>query len=195
MTTYETTKIIGRRCGECTLCCRLLPVRELGKRAGVRCSHQRRGKGCSIYAERPMSCRVWTCRWLSGDDTGDLSRPDRSHYCVDVLPDYVTLQSEAGTQRIPVIQIWVDPKFRDAHRDPALRAYLVRRGYEGFLALVRYDAHDGFVLCPPALAADGEWHEVVSGGCGPEHTAAQVFDVLNNAGCGLKAGQGGNANV
>ena len=30
-----------RRCGGCTLCCKLLPMPELDKRAGKPCQHQR----------------------------------------------------------------------------------------------------------------------------------------------------------
>jgi hypothetical protein len=69
----------------------LLPVKELGKGAGERCRHQR-GLGCKVYHQLKTvspSCAMWTCRWLVEDDTSDLSRPDRSHYVIDVMPDYV----------------------------------------------------------------------------------------------------------
>jgi len=32
---------MNRTCGGCTLCCKLLPVRELKKPANTRCQHQR----------------------------------------------------------------------------------------------------------------------------------------------------------
>lgn len=173
-----------RRCGECTLCCRLLPVRELGKVAGERCKHQR-GLGCTVYQRLKTvspSCSLWNCRWLVEADTADLARPDRSHYVVDVMPDYVRGTTEAGESfEIPVVQIWVDPTYPDAHRDPALRAYLERRAEEGIAALIRYSAHDGFSLIAPALAGDGQWHEVARPAgmpVDPEHSAADKVRVL-----------------
>lgn len=183
-----------RTCGDCQLCCRLLPmvggekqqrkslyaaeamidaglagptdffgmVAEFDKPAGERCPTQKHGKGCAIYKKRPFCCRAWTCRWLMGQDTEGLQRPDRTHYVIDVMPDYITaVDNETGVKtHVPVLQIWVDPRFPDAHRDPHLRAYLAKRGEEeGMAAIIRYDASEGFVLFPPALAADGEWHE------------------------------------
>ena len=148
-----------RACGGCTLCCRLLPVNELDKLAGQRCKHQRTGKGCAVYRTRamPACCHFWNCRWLVNDDTADLSRPDRSHYVIDLLPDYVTvIDNETGEQtNVEVVQIWCDPKYPDAHRDPALRAYLERRAAEGKMALVRYNSSEAFSI----MMINGELHE------------------------------------
>src|SRR5215468_3091274 len=96
----------ARKCSGCTLCCKLLPMssasneratriagemvaqglmrldeaasamKEFDKPAGHRCPHQRGGKGCGVYDRRPFGCRMWTCRWLTNDDTADLHRPD-----------------------------------------------------------------------------------------------------------------------
>ena len=57
---------------------------------------------------------------------------------------------------IPVLQIWVDPRFPDAHEDPHLRAFLERRGKEaGMAAIIRYNSSDGFVLFPPSVTGQG----------------------------------------
>src|SRR5215471_3194906 len=121
-----------RRCGGCTLCCKLLPVHhgahnDVGidlpgswhKAAGERCRHQRSGKGCAVYRKAgfPSACLFWNCRWLVSDDTDDLRRPDRAHYVIDVMPDFITLtDNETGEKHtIEVIQVWVDPDYRDAH--------------------------------------------------------------------------------
>jgi hypothetical protein len=104
-----------------------LPVPQLKKGAGERCQHQRTGKGCAVYRTNlPSSCRYWNCRWLANLDTADLSRPDRVHYVIDVMPDHVELEDKQTGERTPVevIQVWIDPDYLDAHRDPALRAYL-----------------------------------------------------------------------
>lgn len=168
---------MSRHCGSCTLCCKLLPQRELAKPANQRCEHQRH-TGCRIYPNRPHSCRVWSCRWLLEMDTADLRRPDFSHYVIDLTPDFITARHpDREPQHIPVVQVWVDPRYPDAHRDPALRAYLQRRGeQDGMAALIRYSNDKGFVIFPPALTG-GDWIENHDGVSGEEHTAEQVLAV------------------
>jgi hypothetical protein len=168
-----------RRCNECTLCCKLLPVLEINKGANVRCVHQRATKGCAIYRKEnfPMSCAVWSCVWLVDPNAKDLSRPDRSHYVIDPSPDYVEVDLQDGSPmtRISVMQVWLDPKFPDAHRDPALRAYLAMRG-ERFqqMALIRYNSRDAFTLVPPSMSDTGDWIEQPSRCTNVEHSAADI---------------------
>src|SRR5262245_33779077 len=131
-----------RHCSGCTLCCKLIPMPEFHKPANVRCPHQTH-KGCNIYAQRPMACAVWTCRWLANDDTAELARPDRSRYVIDVMPDFVTVTDETGRySTIEVVQIWCDPKHPKAWHDSALLDYIERRGKEGKLALIRFGSHE-----------------------------------------------------
>lgn len=65
-----------RRCGSCTACCQVLGVVELNKQSFNPCIHQ--ANGCAIYANRPVSCRIWSCDWLLGGDPGgdERHRPD-----------------------------------------------------------------------------------------------------------------------
>jgi hypothetical protein len=148
-----------RQCGDCQLCCKLLPVPPLGKKAGERCRHQKFGKGCKVYhgPGMPSECGLWNCRWLVNNDTAELSRPDKSRYVIDIMPDYITLQDNAteATTSIQVVQIWIDPAHPHAHRDPALRAYLLRRGQEGIAALARYDARRAVTIIPPNMIGEG----------------------------------------
>ena len=134
---------------------------DFHKPAGERCPHQKHHKRCSIYGNRPFGCRIWNCRWLVEDDTADIRRPDRSHLVIDMMPDFVTLRNnEDGSEnRVQVVQVWIDPKFPDAHRDPKFRAYVERRAREGTWTLVRKNSSDGFALIPPCIAEDGQWHE------------------------------------
>ena len=171
-----------RKCGNCTLCCKLLPQRELDKDAGQRCEHQRH-TGCRIYPKRPPSCRLWSCMWLIGDGTQGMSRPDFAHYVVDVMADYVTAVSETGErQHVPVLQIWVDPRHPEAHRDPALRAFLDSYGGgKGMAAIIRYSSSDGFVIFPPSMTGGLGWIEKRDGIADREHTAAERFAVLGNS--------------
>lgn len=171
----------ARRCGECTLCCKLTPVRSINKPANTRCEHQRFGKGCAIYATRPRDCRLWSCAWLAHDDTAGLRRPDRSHYVIDVVPDFVTAVPHDGSPpiQIPVIQVWVDPLYPDAHEDPALRAWLAEKAaLEGMAAMIRYGSEEGFVLAAPAISQDGQWHRQGGVTLGRQHTAAEVAAVM-----------------
>lgn len=172
-----------RRCGECQLCCKLVPVKELGKVAGQRCQYQKALKGCRVYHRPdkgfPPSCGLWNCAWLGGGTgTEGLSRPDRVHYVIDVMPDFVTAVQDTGERiDIPVIQVWCDPAFPDAHRDPGLRAYLAQRAeQEGAAALIRYDSEKAFVLVAPALRAERDWYEHHTSVSVGEHSLADVAE-------------------
>ena len=172
-----------RQCGDCQLCCKLLPVKSLDKLAGQRCQHQRHHKGCAVYARLlrvSPECSLWNCRWLVEDDTADLRRPDRSHYVIDIVPDFVTLPADATgeAEHIQVVQIWVDPKYPDAHRDPALRAYLERRAKQGIIGLVRWDNEKAIALFPPELSADRQWHEQGSAFRCAAHTPEEKLAAL-----------------
>lgn len=198
-----------RQCGDCQLCCKLLPMKAGGegertaalmvesglmspaeaahmtpdfdKPAGERCPHQRHHKGCMIYPRRPFGCRTWTCRWLSGEDTADLRRPDHSHYVIDFVPDFVLVDFTGGNNPdtpIPVLQIWLDPDYPNAHHDPALRSYLYRRAEEGIAALIRLSDREAFFLAAPPLTDTGEWVEHRSGVVEREHTAEEKLAAI-----------------
>lgn len=172
-----------RQCGDCQLCCKLLPVRSLAKLAGQRCSHQKHGKGCAVYGRLMRvspECRLWSCRWLVENDTADLRRPDRSHYVLDVMPEFVTVRDDdtGHLEHIQVVQIWVDPRYPDAHRDPALRAYLERRAADRIIGLVRWGSDEGMVLFPPSLSAGGVWIEKHSNVRTAGHSVEELLTAL-----------------
>jgi hypothetical protein len=170
-----------RTCGSCTLCCRLLPGPELAKGRNERCAHQC-SKGCRIYARRPKSCAFWNCRWLAGDDTGQ--RPDRAHYVVDMMPDFVIARPHDGSapRNIAVAQVWVEPGY-DVTNDPGLRAFIERIGrLEGLAALLR-DGVRGIFVAPPAINADGTWFVQASEYSLAEHS----FEEISNAVAGTAA--------
>lgn len=152
---------------------------DFDKPAGQLCQHQSHHRGCKVYASRPFGCRFWNCRWLTGDDTADLRRPDRSRYVIDIMPDFITMQPDDGSEptNIQVVQIWVDPKNRDAWwDDPTLLAYLDRRGQEGIAALIRWSASDGMTVFPPSMTG-GHWR-TRTGISSPEHRGQGLFDGL-----------------
>lgn len=146
-----TTK---RECGSCTLCCRLLPTEEIGSPANTKCEHQC-SKGCRIYARRPLSCQLWNCRWLVGDDTVDQPRPDRSHIVIDLIPDVLRItDNETGVARnVPCIVAWVDPDHREAWMAPAFLRYVDRQDMP---VMIRYGSREGGgVLFGPRITNTG----------------------------------------
>lgn len=79
-------RINGRSCGECTACCTVKSVRELGKPSQRACRHLCQS-GCGIYDQRPTSCRDYTCFWRQGLIDGDARRrPDRLGVLIDCEP-------------------------------------------------------------------------------------------------------------
>jgi hypothetical protein len=157
-TIYAADPVRGRSCGTCHECCTRVPV-ELDdgyKAANVRCRHLK-SRGCGIYEQRPRPCQYWSCRWLFDPTTSDLRRPDRSGYIIDPEPCTIL----ANEQPVDCIQLWCDPKRPGAHRDPALRAWLVSLHERfGMIAIVRYNSRDGIIVVPPAATEKGEWLEI-----------------------------------
>jgi hypothetical protein len=78
----------GRACGECTVCCKELPILsvEMKKPAGVLCEHCV-GTGCGIYDSRPPVCRGFICAWRNLDNLEDIWRPDRCGIMVTFVHD------------------------------------------------------------------------------------------------------------
>lgn len=79
-------------CGNCTMCCKLLAVTELGKLKNTQCEHCDVGVGCKIYDDRPVSCGGFSCLWLQTQDKAlkklPLSlRPDKSKVVIHATPD------------------------------------------------------------------------------------------------------------
>ena len=143
--------ITGRSCGDCQLCCKLLPVHECGKVANKRCEQQRVGKGCLVYNtfRMPSVCKTWSCAWLVGSHTQRLKRPDRSHFVVDTCFDLFAMRDEndpEGLKRYRCLQIWMDPKFPDAWKVPELHEYVNMYGHKGVGTFLRYGSSDASLL-------------------------------------------------
>jgi hypothetical protein len=65
-----------RKCGACSECC--VALDDGDRPAHTPCQHLRpNGRGCSRYYERPPTCRLFVCKWLTDDGEPD-DRPDRS---------------------------------------------------------------------------------------------------------------------
>lgn len=94
----------GRACGDCTLCCKVVPVLEIAKPAGVWCPHCGGGKRCAIYDTRFASCRTFYCQWMIETGLGPEWKPERAKF--------VLIKTEAGRH----LSACVDPGFPSAWR-------------------------------------------------------------------------------
>ncbi len=74
----------GRSCGACSMCCKLLPIAELGKSHDQWCAHCRPGSGCTIYESRPKACRSFVCSWLVDPRIGEHWYPAKSKMVVQI---------------------------------------------------------------------------------------------------------------
>lgn len=78
-------------CGECTLCCKVLPVGELKSPAGEYCKHCTIGVGCSIYSQRPKVCRDFLCSYAQVSNVSIELRPDKCGAIFEKISDKVFL--------------------------------------------------------------------------------------------------------
>jgi hypothetical protein len=155
----RAARVYSRACGECNLCCKLLPVANLHA-SNTWCQHAVKGKGCGIYPARPTECRAWACFWLADANVADhfgLRRPDQTHYVIDEAADIVGVRGK----QMPCLQVWVDPGYPNAWRsDEALRRFIHHAAITGVVTLIRYgDVRARVVLAPPLNPV---WEEIES---------------------------------
>lgn len=133
-----------RTCGNCTLCCRLVPVEELHKEQNVRCGALNAWRRCTVYAHRPISCRLWSCAWLEGETT---MRPDQAHYVIDTAYDVIKMQDDETGKSVPLkcLQVWIDPHFPEAVHRPELLEFLERVQQ---LTIARFSREDAVFIIP-----------------------------------------------
>lgn len=86
-------------CSKCSLCCTMLEVPELNKPIGQKCIYNI--DGCSIYNERPDSCKKFECGWLMYNLSPTL-RPDKCHVVFEKI--FVN----------PIFIALVDPEYPDS---------------------------------------------------------------------------------
>ena len=99
---------VGKACGDCTLCCKVMAIEELAKPLSAWCPHCKPGHGCLIYPNRPGECRTFSCLWLVNDRLDHRWMPSKSKF--------VLTTSEDG------IEIRCDPGFPDAWRKEPYRS-------------------------------------------------------------------------
>lgn len=91
-----------RACRDCSECCTAMAIPDVESEMFDSCRHLC-SRGCSIYEQRPESCRGFLCLWMQG--FGKVAdRPDRTGVTLDyqqlgelhVVKAYVTRYTERG---------------------------------------------------------------------------------------------------
>lgn len=148
--------MIGRDCGGCTLCCKVLGIAALDKPKGRWCPHCAPGKGCGAYEARPDECRTFNCLWLQRENLGPEWRPDRAKFVMCPTTDGSTLL------------IQVDPGAPDAWRRAPYHARLrdwSRAASETRRQIVVMNGDRATIVLPDrdvALGVVGEGDRIVS---------------------------------
>jgi len=88
-----------RECGDCSLCCKVLRIPELDKPKDAWCSNFAAGAGCSIYADRPASCRDFVCRWLADPSMGPEWKPSVCKLVLDTKPGLLVVHADPAVSK------------------------------------------------------------------------------------------------
>ena len=84
------------KCGECTLCCTVLEIKEVDSKANETCKHCILKKGCKIYDKRPQGCKEFKCMWLQMDNVHEDLRPDKCGVVFEKFTDKVIMGGTMG---------------------------------------------------------------------------------------------------
>jgi hypothetical protein len=85
-----------KTCGECTLCCKVMAIEQLGKPVGSWCPHCKPGRGCQIYTDRPAECRSFNCLWLVNDRLDQRWKPSRLRFVLTASEDGIEVRCAPG---------------------------------------------------------------------------------------------------
>src|SRR5262249_32408898 len=138
----------GRRCGSCSLCCRLLDVPEISKPKDDWCQHCRPGKGgCSIYDQRPQICRAYACGWLLGHLQDDWF-PPKAKMIVDVHYDKKAVAY--------FVRIIVDPRCPNRWREQPYYSDIKQITLRALQGKIVPD-----MMVQTVIAISGKWTKIV----------------------------------
>jgi hypothetical protein len=151
----------NRKCGECSLCCKVLDIRLLDKPSGEWCGECRPGHGCAIYQARPLVCQSYECLWLTDKELGDEWKPSRSHMVLQLLRLNVGL----------ILEVNVDCEHPDAWKQPPyyaklkeLRAFVpvqVNVGKRHWAILANVDVEFSKDGKPECVLIEGDGYRIV----------------------------------
>jgi uncharacterized protein len=117
--------IPGKSCGACNLCCQVLDIEELSKKAGKLCPNCVTGAGCGIYMTRPQVCRDFECEWLTERAIPPTLKPDRTGTLFMISADTEQYQAVC------------DPTRPQAWRNPLVLKFLIAKAKEGHVVVAK----------------------------------------------------------
>lgn len=133
-------------CGSCNLCCKFTEIAELHKPINELCKHCKPEIGCSIYEDRPESCKKFECMWLAENWVHEL-RPDLSHVMFETIPGsntYVGL---------------IDPKYKSTWLTDTLDNKMQDIKSNGNPVVIRTGKNVN-ILVPESMDASVIWQEL-----------------------------------
>jgi hypothetical protein len=74
-------------------------IPELNKPKDEWCPNFARGRGCSIYPNRPASCRAFSCHWLLDPSMGPEWKPNKCKMVIDAMEMTLVVHVDPGTNR------------------------------------------------------------------------------------------------
>lgn len=161
-----------KQCGSCSLCCKTMVIPELAKPKDSWCPNFVRGAGCAIYAERPGSCRDFTCYWLIDPAMGPEWKPDRCKMVLDARPDWLVVHVDPAAQspwrREPYFSYLTEMSARNIAR--GARVLVMERGRtiiilpDGDVDLGVVTPQDRIVVNRVMSATGPSWHARVIAG-------------------------------
>jgi hypothetical protein len=89
----------AKQCGDCSLCCKLLRIPELNKPKDEWCPNFAHRIGCRIYADRPPSCRDFSCRWLVDSTMGPEWKPSLCKMVLDAKPRLLVVHADPAVTK------------------------------------------------------------------------------------------------
>jgi len=78
-----------QECGECTLCCVLLEIRDKQSPPLEVCPDCNLNVGCIRYDSRPEDCVNFNCSWKFDDNAHEDMRPDKCHVIFENLSEHI----------------------------------------------------------------------------------------------------------
>jgi hypothetical protein len=133
---------IGRSCGECSLCCKLYPLKEYQKPAQVMCQHCVPGKGCGIYDTRAPVCREFACSWLTRKEIGPHWYP---------LVSKMVLTNPAGTN---YIQVSIENGFADNWQQEPYKSDLIQWSFNKPVIINNRENHRKITILRGCIAVE-----------------------------------------
>lgn len=110
-------------CDGCTLCCKVMKVKELNKPNHMWCEHCQIGVGCNSYETRPETCRIYECFWLKTQRLPKsmplMLRPDKCKVVIGTVHE--------GEELV----FYVSPERQDAWNKGALEKFVAEMRSRG----------------------------------------------------------------